>query len=163
MHVHRHHSEGTKCAGRRQTFFVPLFNSVQRCFALSWWEHRTWDFKCVIQVLLICSLNRHPRIYLWISEREEGRGEECWGERERERETLIWKRKIDRLPPVLGATRGGMCNLVKYHDGSRYGTMLLPTEPPCQGELLLILTRKVTTTGFWAPLDKLWLTEFWAD
>ena len=50
-------------------------------------------------------LNCHLRICTLILEREEGGG---WG---RERETLVWRRNIDRLTPVCTLTGDHTCNL----------------------------------------------------
>ena len=62
-----------------------------------------------------------------------------WFERERERETSMWKRDIDQLPPIGTPTRGGTCNLGMCPDRNQtcnllvYGKMLQPTDPPGQG------------------------------
>ena len=73
--------------------------------------------------------NPHLRICFLILERGVNRE----GGRERKRETSMWERNIDQLPPVCALTGEQTHNLLVF------GTMLQPTEPPARALLFLII------------------------
>ena len=56
--------------------------------------------------------------------------------RERERETLMWERNIDHLPPIFTPTRD------PTHSPLVYGMMLQPNEPSFQGWMLTFLLKQ---------------------
>ena len=84
--------------------------------------------------------------YMFVDFRERGRereGKREWGgerKREWERETLMWEKSIDQLPPVCTLTQDRTLDFLVY------GTMLQPTDPPGAAQAVLLITSSISAS-----------------